>query len=51
MEVVGRTAAGQRVLGYVPQGGYAAKTVVADRHLVALPPGAAGEELALPLQG
>ncbi|MFE0876070.1 zinc-binding alcohol dehydrogenase family protein [Streptomyces smyrnaeus] len=49
MEVVGRTAAGQRVLGYVPQGGYAAKTVVADRHLVALPPG--GEALALPPQG
>src|ERR1044072_7796633 len=51
-EVVGRTAAGRRVLGYVPQGGYATKTVVADRHLVALPPGVgAGEALAVLLQG
>ncbi|MGP3998706.1 quinone oxidoreductase family protein [Streptomyces sp. 8N706] len=52
MEVVGRTAAGQRVLGYVLQGGYAAKTVVADRDLVALPEGvSAGEALALLVQG
>ncbi|MFH8680651.1 alcohol dehydrogenase catalytic domain-containing protein [Streptomyces lydicus] len=33
MEVVGRTADGRRVLGYVRQGGYAAKTVVAERDL------------------
>jgi NADPH:quinone reductase len=52
MEVVGRTADGQRVLGYVPQGGYAAKAVVADRHLVALPQGVdAGEALAVLVQG
>ncbi|MEU6330947.1 zinc-binding dehydrogenase [Streptomyces sp. NPDC047049] len=52
MEVVGRTADGRRVLGYVPQGGYAAKTVVPDRDLVALPEGvSAGEALALLIQG
>lgn len=52
MEVVGRTAVGRRVLGYVQQGGYAAKTVVADRDLVALPQGvSAGEALALLVQG
>ncbi|MFI9047481.1 zinc-binding alcohol dehydrogenase family protein [Streptomyces sp. NPDC053427] len=52
MEVVGRTAGGRRVLGYVPQGGYAAKTIVADRDLVALPePVSAGEALALLIQG
>ncbi|MFF7044108.1 zinc-binding alcohol dehydrogenase family protein [Streptomyces massasporeus] len=52
MEVVGRTAAGRRVLGYVPQGGYATETVVSDRHLVALPPDVgAGEALAVLIQG
>ncbi|UZJ32693.1 quinone oxidoreductase family protein [Streptomyces endophytica] len=52
MEVVGRTPDGRRVLGYVGQGGYAAKTVVADRDLVALPDGvSAGEALALLVQG
>lgn len=52
MEVVGRTADGRRVLGYVAQGGYAARTVVADRDLVALPDGvSAGEALALLVQG
>ncbi|WP_411129965.1 hypothetical protein [Streptomyces sp. x-19] len=52
LEVVGRTTGGQRVLGYVPQGGYAAKTVVADRDLVAIPePVSAGEALALLIQG
>ncbi|WP_245883508.1 zinc-binding dehydrogenase [Streptomyces hyaluromycini] len=52
MEVVGRTGAGRRVLGYVPQGGHAAKTAVADRHLVALRPGVgAGEALAVLVQG
>ncbi|MGW7023786.1 quinone oxidoreductase family protein [Streptomyces decoyicus] len=52
MEVVGRTADGRRVLGYVQQGGYAAKTVVADRDLVSMPPGvSAGAALALLVQG
>ncbi|MFG3009676.1 zinc-binding alcohol dehydrogenase family protein [Streptomyces cinerochromogenes] len=52
MEVVGRTADGRRVLGYVRQGGYAAKAVVADRDLAPLPPGVgAGEGLALLVQG
>ncbi|MEU0173832.1 zinc-binding dehydrogenase [Streptomyces massasporeus] len=52
MEVVGRTAAGRRVLGYVRQGGYASRTVVADRDLVALPEGvSAGEALAVLVQG
>ncbi|MFE3885179.1 zinc-binding alcohol dehydrogenase family protein [Streptomyces lydicus] len=52
MEVVGRTPDGRRVLGYVPQGGYAAKTAVPDRDLVALPEGvSAGEALALLIQG
>ncbi|GAA4312520.1 zinc-binding dehydrogenase [Streptomyces venetus] len=52
MEVVGRTAAGRRVLGYVRQGGYAEQTVVADRDLVALPEGvSAGEALAVLVQG
>ncbi|MFC9231213.1 zinc-binding alcohol dehydrogenase family protein [Streptomyces decoyicus] len=52
MEVVGRTADGRRVLGYVQQGGYAAKTVVADRDLVTMPPGvSAGAALALLVQG
>ncbi|MGI5258420.1 quinone oxidoreductase family protein [Streptomyces angustmyceticus] len=52
MEVVGRTPDGRRVLGYVLQGGYAAKTVVRDRDLVALPDGvSAGEALALLIQG
>ncbi|BDH09452.1 quinone oxidoreductase family protein [Streptomyces hygroscopicus] len=52
MEVVGRTADGRRVLGYVQQGGYAVKTVVADRDLVSMPPGvSAGAALALLVQG
>ncbi|PBC83039.1 MULTISPECIES: NADPH:quinone oxidoreductase family protein [unclassified Streptomyces] len=52
MEVVGRTTDGRRVLGYVRQGGYAAKTVVADRDLVTTPPGvSAGAALALLVQG
>ncbi|WP_406218452.1 zinc-binding alcohol dehydrogenase family protein [Streptomyces decoyicus] len=52
MEVVGRTADGRRVIGYVQQGGYAAKTVVADRDLVSMPPGvSAGAALALLVQG
>ncbi|MGW9170947.1 quinone oxidoreductase family protein [Streptomyces decoyicus] len=52
MEVVGRTTDGRRVLGYVQQGGYAAKTVVADRDLVTMPPGvSAGAALALLVQG
>ncbi|MGW7491075.1 quinone oxidoreductase family protein [Streptomyces sp. NPDC054786] len=52
MEVVGRAADGRRVLGYVVQGGYAARTVVPDRDLVALPEGvSAGEALALLVQG
>ncbi|WP_328635139.1 quinone oxidoreductase family protein [Streptomyces sp. NBC_00356] len=52
MEVVGRAADGRRVLGYVAQGGYAEKTVVADRDLVTLPEGVgAGEALALLVQG
>ncbi|MGP3947899.1 quinone oxidoreductase family protein [Streptomyces sp. 7N604] len=52
LEVVGRTAGGRRVLGYVLQGGYAPKTVVADRDLVALPEGvSAGQALALLVQG
>lgn len=52
MEVVGRTADGRRVLGYVPQGGYAAKTAVPDRDLVALPEGvSAGQALSLLIQG
>ncbi|WP_327653877.1 quinone oxidoreductase family protein [Streptomyces sp. NBC_00483] len=52
MEVVGRTTAGRRVLGYVSQGGYAAKTVVADRDLIALPDAvSAGEALAVLVQG
>ncbi|WP_347877844.1 quinone oxidoreductase family protein [Streptomyces lydicus] len=52
MEVVGRTADGRRVLGYVRQGGYAAKTVVAERDLVVLPQGvSAGAALALLVQG
>ncbi|MFG2138453.1 zinc-binding alcohol dehydrogenase family protein [Streptomyces sp. NPDC048650] len=52
MEVVGRTEDGRRVLGYVPQGGYAARTVVADRDLVVLPQEvSAGAALALLVQG
>ncbi|MGW7041554.1 quinone oxidoreductase family protein [Streptomyces avermitilis] len=52
LEVVGRTADGRRVLGHVLQGGYAAKTVVADRDLVELPQGvSAGEALAVLVQG
>ncbi|MGW1375834.1 quinone oxidoreductase family protein [Streptomyces sp. NPDC002446] len=52
LEVVGRTADGRRVLGYVRQGGYAEKAVVADRDLVALPDGvSAGEALAVLVQG
>ncbi|TJZ54398.1 NADPH:quinone oxidoreductase family protein [Streptomyces piniterrae] len=52
MEVVGRGADGRRFLGYVAQGGYAAKTVVADRDLVALPESVgAGEALAVLIQG
>ncbi|MEV0371859.1 NADPH:quinone oxidoreductase family protein [Streptomyces sp. NPDC050636] len=52
LEVVGRTSDGRRVLGYVLQGGYAAKTVVADRDLIELPQGvSAGEALALLVQG
>lgn len=51
MEVVGRTAAGRRVLGHVPQGGYAAKTVVTDRHVVELPQEmGAGDALAVLVQ-
>ena len=52
MEVVGRTADGRRVLGYVRQGGYAARAVVADRDLVVLPQEvSAGAALALLVQG
>ncbi|MEU8997525.1 NADPH:quinone oxidoreductase family protein [Streptomyces caniferus] len=52
LEVVGRAPDGRRVLGYVLQGGYAARTVVPDRDLVALPEGvSAGEALALLVQG
>ncbi|GHI04126.1 NADPH:quinone reductase [Streptomyces cellostaticus] len=52
LEVVGRTADGRRVLGYVRQGGYAEKAVVADRDLVTVPEGvSAGEALALLIQG
>ncbi|MFJ9470563.1 quinone oxidoreductase family protein [Streptomyces caniferus] len=52
LEVVGRAPDGRRVLGYVLQGGYAARTVVPDRDLVALPDGvSAGEALALLVQG
>lgn len=52
MEVVGRTADGRRVLGYVRQGGYAAKTVVCDRDLALVPQGvSAGAALALLVQG
>ncbi|MEU8695733.1 zinc-binding dehydrogenase [Streptomyces sp. NPDC048665] len=52
MEVVGRTADGRRVLGYVRQGGYAAKTVVCDRDLTLVPQGvSAGAALALLVQG
>lgn len=52
LEVVGRTPDGRRVLGYVLQGGYAARTVVPDRDLVALPEEvSAGEALALLVQG
>ncbi|MFJ9409658.1 zinc-binding alcohol dehydrogenase family protein [Streptomyces sp. NPDC101393] len=52
MEVVGRTSDGRRVLGYVRQGGYAARTVVADRDLVVLPREvSAGAALALLVQG
>jgi NADPH2:quinone reductase len=47
MEVVGRTADGRRVLGHVLQGGYAERTVVAERDLVTVPEGvSAGEALA-----
>ncbi|MFD5159689.1 hypothetical protein ACFWMJ_16680 [Streptomyces hawaiiensis] len=52
MEVVGRTAAGRRVLGCVRQGGYAAQTVVADRDLVEMPEGvSAGEALPFSCKG
>lgn len=52
LEVVGRTADGRRVLGYLLQGGYAEKAVVADRDLVVVPEGvSAGEALALLVQG
>ncbi|MFF9212845.1 MULTISPECIES: zinc-binding alcohol dehydrogenase family protein [unclassified Streptomyces] len=52
MEVVGRTADGRRVLGHVLQGGYAERTVVADRDLVTVPEGvSAGEALAVHVQG
>ncbi|MEU5214167.1 zinc-binding dehydrogenase [Streptomyces sp. NPDC020742] len=52
MEVVGRTADGRRVLGYLRQGGYATKAVVPDRDLVELPDGVgAGEALAVLVQG
>ncbi|MFE2415230.1 zinc-binding alcohol dehydrogenase family protein [Kitasatospora sp. NPDC059408] len=52
MEVVGRTAAGRRVLGYVRQGGYAAQAVVADRDLIALPENVSeGKALAVLVQG
>jgi NADPH2:quinone reductase len=52
MEVVGRTADGRRVLGHVLQGGYAERTVVAERDLVTVPEGvSAGEALAVLVQG
>ncbi len=52
LEVVGRTPDGRRVLGALPQGGYAEKAVVADRDLVEVPEGVgAGEALALLVQG
>ncbi|MDH6623221.1 NADPH2:quinone reductase [Streptomyces sp. LBL] len=52
MEVAGRTADGRRVLGYLPQGGYAARAVVADRDLVVLPDEVeAGAALAVLVQG
>jgi NADPH2:quinone reductase len=52
MEVVGRTADGRRVLGYLRQGGYAAKAAVADRDLAPLPESVgAGKALALLVQG
>ncbi|MEU9481759.1 zinc-binding dehydrogenase [Streptomyces sp. NPDC048191] len=52
LEVAGRMADGRRVLGYVRQGGYAEKAVVADRDLAAVPEGVSdGEALALLVQG
>ncbi|WP_346427651.1 NADPH:quinone oxidoreductase family protein [Streptomyces sp. AcE210] len=52
MEVVGRTPDGRRVLGYLRQGGYAAKAAVAERDLAVLPPElSAGTALALLVQG
>lgn len=52
MEVVGRTADGRRVLGYLRQGGYAAKAVVDERDLAVLPADVnAGAALALLVQG
>lgn len=52
MEVVGRTGDGRRVVGYIRQGGYATKAVVAERDLAALPQEVgAGAALALLVQG
>ncbi|WP_026120139.1 quinone oxidoreductase family protein [Nocardiopsis potens] len=52
MEVAGRTGDGRRVVGYLRQGGYAAKAAVAERDLAPLPEGVgAGEALALLVQG
>lgn len=52
MEVVGRTGDGRRVVGYLRQGGYAAKAVVAERDLAPLPREVgAGTALALLVQG
>ncbi|WP_325051375.1 quinone oxidoreductase family protein [Streptomyces corynorhini] len=52
MEVVGRTGDGRRCVGYLRQGGYATKAVVAERDLAPLPPEvAAGGALALLVQG
>ncbi|WP_432590396.1 zinc-binding dehydrogenase [Streptomyces sp. HD1123-B1] len=52
MEVVGRTGDGRRVVGYIRQGGYATKAVVAERDLAVVPQEVgAGAALALLVQG
>ncbi|MFB7758032.1 zinc-binding alcohol dehydrogenase family protein, partial [Streptomyces sp. NPDC056121] len=52
MEVAGRTSDGRRVVGYLRQGGYATKAVLAERDLALLPQEvSAGQALALLVQG
>ncbi|WP_069160387.1 quinone oxidoreductase family protein [Nocardia altamirensis] len=51
-EIVGRTAAGERILALVPGGGYAEQAVVADGSAVEVPDAVSdGQALALLIQG